>query len=123
MRNDHQLNGIEDILPNDICRSSERSQGVEVGVCHPDTERGVFLSESLSGGDRRDTRHSFRCRCRVDENVLVIGAFRGSREIKTDEFAEPELQETSKERGNDEDDNIRDLGVEIEDGCLGDDRS
>ena len=118
MRDDEKLNRIEDILPQDIRSSSQRCQRVEIGVCHPDAEGGVFLSESLSGGDRRDTRHSFRCRCRVDENVLVVGAFRGSREIKTDEFAEPELKETSKERGNNEDDDVRDLGVEIEDGCL-----
>ena len=118
MGDDKKLNRIEDILPQDIRGGSQRCQRVEVGVCHPDAEGGIFLSESLSGGDRRDTRHSFRCRRRVDENVLIVCAFRGRREIKTDEFAEPELQETSKERGNDEDDNIRDLGVEIEDGGL-----
>ena len=118
MGDDKKLDGIEDVLPQDIRGGSERSHGIEEGVRHPDAEGGVFLSESLSGGDRRDTRHSFRCRSRVDENVLIVSAFRGCGEIKTDEFAEPELKETSKERGNNEDDDVRDLGVEIEDGGL-----
>ena len=97
MRNDHQLNGIEDILPNDICRSSERSQGVEVGVCHPDAERGVLLAESLSGGDRRDAFHGFRSGRGVDEYVLVVGSLAGRRQFIADEFAETELKKAGKE--------------------------
>ena len=62
MGDDHQLDGIEDILPDDIRRSSERRHGVEVGVRHPYTEGGVLLSESLPGSDRRDACHRRRCR-------------------------------------------------------------
>lgn len=99
MRNDHQLNRIEDILPDNICRSAERSQGVEVGVCHPDAERGVLLSESLSGGDGRDASHGCGRRRRVDEHVLVVFTLGGSRKIPADEFAQAELKEAGEERG------------------------
>ena len=118
MGDDKKLNRIEDILPQDIRRGSERSHGIEEGVRHPNAEGGVLLTEGLSGGDTRDAGHSGWRRSGVDENVLVVGAFRGSRKVVADEFAEPELQETSKERGNNKDDDVRDLGVEIEDGCL-----
>lgn len=118
MGDDKKLDGIEDILPQDIRRGSERSHGIEEGVRHPNAEGGVLLAEGLSGGDTRDAGHGGWRRSGVDEYVLVVGAFRGCGEIKTDEFAEPELQETSKERGNDKDDDVRDLGVEIEDGGL-----
>ena len=97
MGGDKKLDGIEDILPDNICRSSERSQGVEVGVCHPDAEGGVLLSEGLSGGDTRDAFHGFRSSGGVDEYVLVIDAFRGRRKVVTDEFAKAELEKASKE--------------------------
>lgn len=97
MRNDHQLYRIEDILPDNICCSAERSQGVEVGVCHPDAERGVLLTESLSGGDRRDAFHGFRSGRRVDEYILVVGSFAGRRQFITDEFAETKLKQAGKE--------------------------
>ena len=98
MCDDKKLNRIEDILPDNICRSAERSQGVEVGVCHPDAEGGIFLSESLSGGYTRDTSHGGWSRSGVDEDVLVVGALRGRRKVVTDEFAKTELEEASKER-------------------------
>ena len=97
MGDDKKLDGIEDILPDNICRSAERSQGVEVGVCHPDAERGVLLAEGLSGGDTRDAFHGFRSSSGVDEYVLVIGAFRGRRKVVTDEFAEAKLKQAGKE--------------------------
>ena len=97
MCNNHQLDGIEDILPDNICRSAERSQGVEVGVCHPDAERGVLLTESLSGGDGRDAFHGFRSGRRVDEYILVIGSFADRRQFIADEFAETELKQAGKE--------------------------
>ena len=91
------MDGIEDILPDNICRSSERSQGVEVGVCHPDAERGVLLPEGLSGGDTRDAFHGFRSGSGVDEYVLVIGSFAGCRQFIADEFAKAELKQAGKE--------------------------
>ena len=97
MGDDKKLDGIEDILPDNICRSAERSQGVEVGVCHPNAEGGVLLSEGLSGGDTRDAFHGFRSSSGVDEYVLVIGAFRGRRKVVTDEFAEAKLKQAGKE--------------------------
>ena len=97
MGGDKKLDGIEDILPDNICRSAERSQGVEVGVCHPDAERGVLLAEGLSGGDTRDAFHGFRSGRRVDEYVLVVGAFRGRRKVVADEFAKAELEKESEE--------------------------
>ena len=97
MGDDKKLDGIEDILPDNICRSAERSQGVEVGVCHPDAERGVLLPEGLSGGDTRDAFHGFRSSGGVDEDVLVIGTFRGRRKVVTDEFAKAELEKAGKE--------------------------
>ena len=97
MCNNHQLDGIEDILPQDIRRGSQRCQRVEVGVCHPDAERGVLLTESLSGGDGRDAFHGFRSGRRVDEYVLVIGSFADRRQFIADEFAETELKQAGKE--------------------------
>ena len=97
MCDDKKLDGIKDILPDNICRSAERSQGVEVGVCHPDAERGVLLAEGLSGGDGRDTCHGGWRRSGVDEDVLVVSAFRGRRKVVTDEFAETKLKQAGKE--------------------------
>ena len=118
MGNDKKLDGIEDVLPQDIRSGSERSHGIEEGVRHPDAEGGVLLTEGLSGGDGRDARHGGWRRSGVDEDVLVVGAFRGRRKVVTDEFAKAELEKASKERGDDKKDNIRYLGVEIEDGGL-----
>ena len=118
MGDDKKLDGIEDILPQDIRGGSERSHGIEEGVCHPDAEGGVLLAEGLSGGDTRDAGHGFRSGSGVDEDVLVVGAFRGRRKVVADEFAKAELEKASKERGDDKKDNIRYLGVEIEDGGL-----
>ena len=118
MGDDKKLDGIEDILPQDIRGGSERSHGIEEGVRHPNAEGGVLLAEGLSGGDGRDAGHGFRSGSGVDEHVLVVGAFRGRRKVVADEFAKAELEKASKERGYNEDDNIRYLGVEIEDGGL-----
>jgi len=118
MGDDKKLDGIEDILPQDIRGGSKRSHGIEEGVRHPNAEGGVLLAKGLSGGDTRDAGHGCWRRSGVDENVLVVGAFRGRRKVVADEFAKAELEEASKERGDDEDDNIRYLGVEIEDGGL-----
>ena len=93
-----ELSGVEDILPDDIRRCSEGRHGIEIRIRHPDSERGVFLSESLSGSDGRDPLHSRRSRRRVDEDILVVTPFAGSREIPSDEFAEAELQQASEER-------------------------
>jgi len=118
MGDDKKLNRIEDILPQDIRRGSERSHGIEEGVRHPNAEGGVLLTEGLSGGDTRDAGHSGWRRSGVDEYVLVVDAFRGRRKVVADEFAKTELEKASKERGDDKKDNIRYLGVEIEDGGL-----
>ena len=79
MCDEEELGGIEDVLPDDIRRGSEGREGVEVGLRHPDAEGGVFLSESLTGGDGRDLVHVFRCSSRVDEDILVVLALAGSR--------------------------------------------
>lgn len=118
MCNNHQLDGIEDVLPQDIRGSSERSHGIEEGVRHPNAKGGILLAEGLSGGYGRDARHGGWRRSGVDEYVLVVSAFRGRRKVVADEFAKSELEKASKERGYNEDDNIRYLGVEIEDGGL-----
>lgn len=118
MGDDKKLDGIEDILPQNIRGGSERSHGIEEGVRHPNAEGGVLLAEGLSGGDTRDAGHGGWRRSGVDEYVLVVGAFRGRRKVVTDEFAKTELEKASKERGDDKKDNIRYLGVEIEDGGL-----
>ena len=97
MGGDKKLDGIEDILPNNICRSAERSHRIEEGVRHPNAEGGVLLAEGLSGGDTRDAFHGFRSSGGIDEYVLVIGAFRGRRKVVTDEFAKAELEKASKE--------------------------
>lgn len=96
---DKELDGIEDILPQDIRRGSERSHGIEESVRHPNAERGVFLPERLSGGDGRDASHGCWRRRWVDEHVLVVFTLGGCGKIVTDEFAKAELKETSEERG------------------------
>ena len=93
-----ELSGVKDILPDDIRCRSEGRHGIEIGIRHPDSERGVFLSESLSGGDRADTGHSLGCGGRIDENILIVPTFAGGGQIIADEFAESELDEASKER-------------------------
>lgn len=95
---EEELGGVKDILPDDIRCRSKGCHGIEIRIRHPDSERGVFLSESLSGGDGRDALHSRRSRGRIDEDILVVTAFAGSREIPSDEFAEAELQQASEER-------------------------
>ena len=69
---EEELSGVEDILPDDIRRRSEGRHGIEIGIRHPDSERGVFLSESLSGGDGRDSCHRLGCSRRIDEHILVV---------------------------------------------------
>ena len=46
-----ELGGIEDILPDDICRCAERRNGIEISLRHPHAECGVFLPERLTCGD------------------------------------------------------------------------
>ena len=75
MSDDEELEGVEEVLPDDVGGSSEGSHGVEVGVCHPNAEGGVLLTESLTGGDGRDSCHRGRSSGRVDEDVLVVTAF------------------------------------------------
>lgn len=107
-----ELDGIEEILPDDICCCAQRRQGIEVGLCHPDTEGGVLLTEGLSGGDRGDACHGLGCCGRVDEDVLVVAAFAGSGKTVTDEFADTELEKTSEEGANEEIKNSGELRVE-----------
>ena len=99
MCNNHQLDGIEDVLPQDIRRGTERSHGIEEGVRHPNAEGGVLLAEGLSGGDGRDARHGGWRRSRIDEDVLVVFTLGGSGKVVADEFAKAELNEASEERG------------------------
>ena len=96
---DEELGRIEDVLPNDIGSGTKRREGVKVGICHPYTKRGVFLPESLSGGDRADTGHSLGCGGGVDENILIVPTFAGGGQIIADEFTKSELDEAGKERG------------------------
>ena len=100
MCNKEELGGIEEVLPDDIRRGSEGREGVEVGLRHPNAEGGVFLSESLSGGDRGDLVHVFRCGSRVDEDILVVLALTRSRQPVANQFAETELEKADKEGGN-----------------------
>ena len=113
-----ELGGIEEILPDDICCCAQRRQGIEVGLCHPDTEGGVLLSEGLSGGDRGYTCHRLGCCGGVDEHVLVVAAFAGSGKMVTDEFADTELEKTGEEGADDQNDHIGDLRLKIGDYCL-----
>ena len=99
MRDDHELNGIEDVLPDDVSGSSEGGHGVEEGVRHPNAEGGVFLAEGLSGGDGGDLVHGSRCGGGVDEHILVIAALAGGRKPVTDQFAESELNQADEEGG------------------------
>ncbi len=99
MRDDHELNGIEDVLPDDIGCGSEGGHGVEEGVRHPNTERGVLLSEGLSGGDGGDLVHGSGCCGGVDEYILVIAALGGGGEVIADELTESELEKADEEGG------------------------
>ena len=99
MRDHKKLKRVEEVLPNDIrCRSEGRHR-VEIGVRHPDTKGGVLLSERLSGGDGRDTRHRLGCGCRVDEDVLVVTTLGRRGHGVADKFAETELEEADEEGG------------------------
>ena len=97
MRGEGELDGVEEVLPDDVSGSAERGHRVKVSLCHPDAKRGVLLTESLSGGDRGDTGHGFWRSRRVDENVLIVTTFAGSRHMITDEFAKAELRQAGKE--------------------------
>ena len=97
MGDDEELGRIKEILPDDIGCRSEWRQGVEEGIGHPDSKGGVFLSESLSGGNRRDTGHGGRCSSRVDEDILVVTPFGRGRQEVADEFAEAELEQADEE--------------------------
>ena len=98
MGGDEKLGRIEEILPDDICRGAERRKRIKESLCHPNTEGGVLLSKSLSGGNGRDTRHRLGSRSRVDEHVLVIATFAGRGQIIADELAETKLKEAGEER-------------------------
>lgn len=99
MGDDKKLGGIEKVLPDDVGGSSEGGQGIEEGICHPDTEGGVLLTERLSGSDGRDSCHRGRCSSRVDEDVLVVTALGGGGEVIADELTETELKQADEEGG------------------------
>ena len=99
MSDDEELEGVEEVLPNDIRGSSEGGQGIEEGICHPDTEGGVLLTERLSGCDGRDSCHRGGCSSRVDEDVLIVATFGRSGQVVADQFAEAELEQADKEGG------------------------
>ena len=99
MGDDEELEGVEEVLPDDVGGSSEGGQGIEEGICHPDAEGGVLLTERLSGCDGRDFSHRGRCSSRVDEYVLVVTAFGRSGQVIADQFAEAELEQADKEGG------------------------
>ena len=46
-----ELPGIEDVVPNAIEAASQRADGSEKGVAHPDGKDGVFLSQGLARGN------------------------------------------------------------------------
>ena len=94
---DEELDGIEEVLPNDISRCTQRRQGVKEGIRHPDAEGGVLLSESLTGCDGRDTRHRLGSGRRVNEDILIVRPFAWSRQVIADQLAETELQQADKE--------------------------
>ena len=98
MGGDEELDGIEEVLPNDISRCTQRRQGVKEGIRHPDAEGGVLLSESLTGCDGRDTRHRLGSGRRVNEDILVIAALGGGGEVIADELTETELEKADEER-------------------------
>ena len=43
-----ELEGIDDVLPQDVSGGGDGGQGVQVCLGHPDGEDGIFLSEALS---------------------------------------------------------------------------
>ena len=97
MCGDEELGGIEEVLPEDVSGSTEGREGIEEGLRHPDTEGGIFLSESLSGGDRADTGHGFGCRCRVDEYILIVPSFGRRGQFIADPFTQTELHQADEE--------------------------
>ena len=97
MGGDEELDGIEEVLPNDISRCTQRRQGIEEGIRHPDAEGSILLSESLTGCDGRDTRHRLGSGRRVNEDILVIAAFRRRGQVVADQLAKTELQQADKE--------------------------
>ena len=98
MRHYEKLNGIKEILPNNIRCRSECRKRMQISLRHPNTKRGVLLSESLSGSDGRDALHGLRRSSRVDEYVLVVFALTRCRQIVPNEFTQAELQQASEER-------------------------
>ena len=112
---ERQLGRIKEILPDNICRGTEGCKWMQIHLRHPYAERGVFLSESLTGRDTRDTRHRLRSRSRIDEYVLVVTTLAGRRQIIADEFAQTKLRKTGEEGGYDQNDHIGDLRLEIGD--------
>ena len=97
MGGDEELGGIEEVLPNDISRCTQRRQGVKEGIRHPDAEGSVLLSESLTGSDGRDTRHRLGSGRRVNEDILVIAALGGGGEVIADKLTETELEKADEE--------------------------
>ena len=80
MGGEGELEGVEDVLPDDVGSGTEGGHGVKESVRHPDTK-------SLTGGDAGDTCHSGRCSGRINEDILVVFAFARRREIVADELA------------------------------------
>ena len=97
MGGEGELDGIEDILPDDIGCGAKRRHGIEESIRHPNAKRGVLLSESLSGSNRTDAGHGSRSCSRVDKDILIVLSFAGSRQIIANEFTESKLQKTSEE--------------------------
>lgn len=99
MCGNEELRTIEQVLPNNICRSTQRGHRIQERICHPNTEGGVFLAESLTRRDTRHARHGLRRRRRVDQHVLVIAALGGGGEVIADELTETELEKADEEGG------------------------
>ena len=99
VRDDEELDGIEEILPDDIRRGAEGCHRMEISLCHPNAEGGVLLSKRLSGGDGGDASHGGRCSGRIDEDILVVRALGRRRHEVTDQLAETELKEAGEEGG------------------------
>ena len=97
MRHYEKLNRIKEILPNNIRCCSECRKRMEIGLRHPNAEGSVFLSESLSGGNGRNTFHRLGRSRRIDEYVLVVSALTRRRQMISDQFTQTELQQADKE--------------------------
>ena len=98
-----ELEGVDEVLPDDVGGRSDGRHGLQIGLRQPHAEGGVLLPERLSCSDAADLGHGVVGGIGIDEDIVVVLAAIGRWETVADVPAEQELQPESEQRAQAED--------------------